>query len=134
MMLVPRRDFDLFDDFFKDDFFKSRSTTMMKTDIREKDDKYLIDVDLPGYSKENIDLSLKDGYLSVSASVNNEVNEEEEKYVRRERYVGECSRSFYVGEDVSEEDITAEFKDGILKIEVHKKKKQVIESKKIEIK
>ena len=134
MMLVPRRDFDMFDDFFKDDFFKPRTTPLMKSDIREKEDKYLIDMDLPGCSKENIDISLKDGYLNISATLTNEVNEEEEHFVRRERYTGECSRRFYVGEEVTEEDISAEFKDGILKIEVPKKEKKTIEAKKIEIK
>ena len=126
MMLVPRRNsFDLFDNFFEDDFFPKRERNLMKTDIREKKDKYIVDVDLPGFEKDNIDLTLKNGYLEISAKVEKEDNnEDEEKFVRRERFYGECSRSFYVGEDITEEDIDAEFKNGILKIEVPKKEEQ----------
>ena len=127
MMLVPR-DFDLFDDFFGDEFlprheyFGRRERNMMKTDIKEKKDKYLLDIDLPGFNKENIDISLNKGYLNIKAKVDKEEkNDEDEKFVRRERYYGECSRSFYVGDDIKEEDINAEFKNGILQIEVPKK-------------
>lgn len=136
MMLVPRNSFDMFDDFFRDDFFNRKETNLMKTDIKEKGDKYIIEIDLPGYSKDNINLSLKDGYLSISAKVEKEQNEdEEEKFVRRERFYGECSRSFYVGDNITEEDIAAEFKDGILKIDVPKKdERKQDEVKYIEIK
>lgn len=121
MMLVPRRNFDLFDDFFDDGFFSKKERNLMKTDIRETKDKYIIDIDLPGFDKENINLSLNKGYLEISAKVDKEENnDEEEKYVRKERFYGECSRSFYVGEDITKEDIQAEFKNGILKIEVPK--------------
>ncbi len=136
MMLVPRRNnFDLFDDFFEDDFFPRKERNLMKTDIREKDDKYLVDVDLPGFEKENINLSLENGYLNIHAKVEkNEENGKKEKYVRRERFFGECSRSFYVGEDIKEEDIHAEFKNGILKLEIPKKdQKKLNTSKQIEI-
>ena len=135
MMLVPHRDFDLFDDFFKGDFFPKKEN-LMKTDIKETKDNYLIEMDLPGYDKDNINLSLKDGYLSISAKVEKEENEnEEEKYVRKERFYGECSRSFYVGDNLTEEDISAEFKNGILKITVPKKEeKPSNETKYIEIK
>ena len=135
MMLVPRRNnFALFDDFFRDDFFKEKD--LMKTDIREKKNKYLIDIDLPGFDKENINLSLENGYLMVSAKAENENNDEEEKYVRQERFYGECSRSFYVGDEITEEDINAEFKNGTLKIEIPKKEetKKLPEKKQIEIK
>ena len=126
MMLVPRRNsFDLFDNFFEDDFFPRKERNLMRTDIREKKDKYIVDVDLPGFDKENINLTLKNGYLEISAKVEKEDNnEDEEKFVRRERFYGECSRSFYVGEDITEEDINAEFKNGILKIEIPKKEEQ----------
>lgn len=138
MMLVPRRNnFDLFDDFFGDDFFTRRQPSLMKTDIREKNDKYVIEMDLPGYEKENINLSLENGYLQVSAKVVQEDNDDEdERFVRQERYYGECSRSFYVGEDLTEEDIHAEFKNGILKVEVPKKDetKEIPAAKTIEIK
>jgi len=133
MMLVPRRkNFDLFDDFFEDDFFPKYERNLMKTDIREKKDKYIIDVDLPGYDKKNINLSLHNGYLNISAKVDKEEhNGEDEKFVRRERYVGECSRSFYVGDDIKEEDVHAEFNNGILKVFIPKKQ---IENKANEIK
>ena len=136
MMLVPRRNFDLFDDFFKDDFFTKKESNLMKTDIKETKDNYLIEMDLPGYDKDNINLSLKDGYLSISAKVEKEDKEnEEEKFVRRERFYGECSRSFYVGDNLTEEDISAEFKNGILRITVPKKEeKPSNETKYIEIK
>jgi len=138
MMLVPRRNsFDLFDDFFDDGFFPKKQRNLMRTDIKEKKNEYVIDIDLPGFSKENINLSLKNGYLDVSAKVEqNNDDEEESKFVRRERFYGECSRSFYVGEDITEEDINAEFKNGILKIEIPKKEevKKADETKQIEIK
>lgn len=137
MMLIPRRrDFDVFDEMFGDDFFPKNSSNLMKTDIREKKDKYIIDIDLPGYEKENISLSLNDGYLDVSAKVSKENKEDGEKFVRKERFFGECSRSFYVGEGITEEDINAEFKNGILKVEIPKKEetKKLPEVKHIEIK
>ena len=124
MMLVPRRNsFDLFDDFFEDSMFNKNSKNMMKTDIREKHDKYLIDIDLPGFEKENINISLDNGYLNIKAKseVNKEENDEKTKYLHKERFYGECSRSFYVGDDIEEKNINAEFKNGILKIEVPKK-------------
>lgn len=138
MMLVPRRNsFDLFDDFFDDSFFKKNTKNMMKTDIREKSDKYILDIDLPGFEKENINLSLENGYLNISAKSESEKEEhDEEKYLHKERFYGECSRSFYVGEDIEQKDINAEFKNGILKIEVPKKElnNETKETKQIEIK
>lgn len=139
MMLVPRRNnFDLFDDFFRDDDFLTRKErNLMKTDIREKKDKYIVEVDLPGFDKENINLSLNNGYLEINAKVEKEdKNEKEERYVRKERFFGECSRSFFVGEDITEEDINAEFKNGILRIDIPKKEEQKHEKeiKHIEIK
>jgi len=132
MMLVPRRNgFGLFDDFFEDEFFKERTRDLMRTDIREKDDKYIVDIDLPGFEKDNINLTLNNGYLEVSAKSEKENKDETEgKIVRQERFYGACSRKFYVGEDVVEENIQAEFKNGILKIEVPKKEK-TIENKNI---
>ena len=138
MMMIPRRNhFDLFDEMFRDPFFEGTESKVMKTDIKEKKDKYLIDIDLPGYDKEDIKMEISDGYLTVHASVNKEVDNEKEKgkYVRKERYVGECSRSFYVGENVSEDEIKAKFKNGTLTIEVPKKddKKELPEKKYIPI-
>lgn len=137
MMLVPRRNsFNLFDNFFDDDFFERKENSLMKTDIREQKDKYIVDIDLPGFQKENINLSLKNGYLEIKATVKkDDSNTDEEKYVRRERFYGECSRSFYVGDDIEEKDIEAEFKNGILKIEIPKKEEvKETETKQIEIK
>ena len=96
----------------------------------------IIDIDLPGYEKEGIKLNIQDGYLTVHASVNKEEKDEEKgKFVRRERYSGACSRSFYVGESVKEEDIKAKFRNGTLTIEVPKKeeKKELPETKYIPI-
>ena len=134
MMLVPRRNnFDLFDDFFDDRFF-NKERNLMKTDIRETGDRYIVDVDLPGFNKDNIKLSLDNGYLEISANIEKEDNNDDVKFLHRERFYGECSRRFYVGENISEEDINAEFKDGILKIEIPKKEvKKEEERKQIEI-
>lgn len=136
MMLMPRKNNSfLFDDFFDDDFFPRRENNLMRTDIREKNGKYIIDIDLPGFEKENIDLSLKNGYLNIKAKSQKENNDEEDgKIVRQERFYGECSRSFYLGDNVDEKDITAEFKNGILKISVLKKDEEKKEIKQIEIK
>ena len=139
MMIVPRRNsgFDLFDDFFKeDDFFTRKHASLMKTDIKETKNKFIIEVDLPGCVKENIDLSLNNGYLEISAKVVKESNNgDDEKYLRQERFYGECSRNFYVGDEITQKDIDAEFKNGILKIEVPKieEVEETPESKRIEI-
>ena len=137
MMMIPRRhDFDLIEDMFRDPFFDERESRVMKTDIKEKKDKYVIDIDLPGYEKENIKIEVEDGYLTVHASTNSNNEENEEgKFVRKVRYVGSCSRSFYVGEEVNDEDIKATFKNGTLKLEIPKKeeKKELPEKKYIQI-
>lgn len=138
MMMIPRRhnDFDLIEDMFRDPFFTNEESKIMKTDIKEKKDKYIIDIDLPGYEKENIKMSIEDGYLTVNASTNTEKEDKEEgKFVRKERYMGSCSRSFYVGDAVENEDIKASFKNGTLKIEIPKKenKKELPEVKYIPI-
>ena len=139
MLMIPKRrnEFDLFNDFFGgDDFFTRRESAIMKTDIKEKKDSYVIEMDLPGYEKENINLELKDGYLNVSAKVEKEEkNDENEKVVHKERFYGHCARSFYVGEQITEEDIKAEFKNGTLKVTVPKKeeRKELPEAKHIQI-
>ena len=138
MLMIPRRnDFDLFDDMFRAPFFHNNESKIMKTDIKEHDDNYSITIDLPGYEKENIKAEVDDGYLTITATTDskNEEKEEKGKFVRRERYFGECSRSFYVGEDVQTEDIKASFKNGTLKLVVPKKEetKELPEKKYIEI-
>lgn len=118
MMLLPRV-FD--DDFFRDDFFKGEKNQLMKTDIRESENGFSLDVDLPGYKKEDIKVDVTNGYLTIHAKTSSEKNEEEKgKYVRRERFMGECSRSFYVGEDIEQDDIKASFKNGILSLDIPK--------------
>ena len=137
MMMIPRRhDFDLWDEMFRDPFFTEGESKLMKTDIKEKKDKYLIDIDLPGYEKEGIKVEIQDGYLTVHAKINkSEDDNEKGKYVRKERYTGECSRSFYVGDNVKEEDIKAKFTNGTLRLEIPKKedKKEIEEKKYIPI-
>ena len=138
MMMIPRikNEFDLLGEMFADPFFTEHESKIMKTDIKEKKDKYLICIELPGYQKENIKIDVEDGYLTVYAEINSDNEEKEEgKFVRKERYVGSCSRSFYVENEVKSEDIKASFKNGILKIEVPKKeyKKELPEKKYIQI-
>ena len=137
MMMIPkRRDFDLLDDMFGGVFFNEGESKLMKTDIKEKKDEYIIDIDLPGYEKEGIKLNIQDGYLTVHATVNKEEKDEEKgKFVRQERYSVECSRSFQVCENVTENEIKAKFKNGTLTIEIPKKeeKKELPEKKYIPI-
>lgn len=139
MMMIPRKgnEFDLFDSMFGEDpFFRREPNKLMKTDIKEKKDKYLIDIDLPGYSKEDIKIDIENGYLNIHAETHTENDDEEDsKYVRKERFFGECSRSFYIGDDITEEDIKASFRNGTLTIEVPKKesKKEIPEKKYIQI-
>ena len=120
MMLMPKI-FD--DDFFRDDFFDRKDRmnfNLMKTDIREDDKSYLLEVDLPGYSKDDIKIDITDGYLTINAKVEKENNDDSKNYVRRERFTGEVSRSFYVGDDIKEDEVKASFKNGILTLEVPK--------------
>ena len=132
---------NLFDDFF-DDFYKpvrrevapaQRRNMVMKTDVKENENGYELAIDLPGYKKEDVKAELKDGYLTITASTstNNDEKDENGKYIRRERYMGSCSRSFYVGEHLDQEDIKAKFEDGVLKVDVPKKEaKPEVEEKK----
>ena len=134
MMMLPRRnEFNLLDDIFGD--FNYAENKVMKTDIKEHKDKYSIMIDLPGYNKDDIKISIEDGYLTVSATINkNEEEKEHGKFVRRERYFGECSRSFYVGDNVLVDDIKASFKNGTLNLSIPKKEqKQITEKKYVQI-
>lgn len=107
---------------------------LMKTDIKETDTGFEMEMDIPGFKKDEIEVSLDNGYLTVSAakSLNQDVQEEGSgRYIRKERYAGSCQRSFYVGENLTEEDIKGEFKHGILKLFVPKKEQEpVVEEKK----
>ena len=113
---------NLFDDFMDFPFGGKKINTMMKTDIRDTDSSYELDIDMPGFKKEDIKAQLKDGYLTISASTsaNNDEQDKDGRYIRRERYAGSCSRSFYVGEGVKEEEIRAKFENGILKLSIPK--------------
>ncbi len=117
MNLIPRK-FYLGDDFF-DDFFEPAVKEQMKCDIYEKDGKYHIIMDVPGYDKEDINIEVDNGYLTISAETKEEENEEKKNYIRRERRYGKFSRSFYVG-DIDADSIEAEFKKGTLKVCVPK--------------
>ena len=133
MMMIPRRknEFDLFDEMFNDPFFTRGENKLMRTDIKEKNDHYELEVDLPGYEKENIKIELSDGYLTIHASMNKSVDDEKDsKYVHKERYVGNSSRSFYVGDNVKDEDIKATFKNGTLKLTFPKDKQEKQDEKK----
>ena len=136
---------NLFDEFFNDFTRPSKSlmryqtptSNVMRTDIKETQNGYELDIDLPGYKKSDVQAELKEGYLTISASTRKDESEKDKdgKYLRRERYYGSCSRSFYVGDAVTQEDIKARFEDGILKVSVPKKeaKPEVEESKYIAI-
>ena len=143
-MLMPSIFNDnVFDDFFDFPFYDDRAekklyghhaANLMKTDIQEHEDGYTLEMDLPGFKKEEIKVELNNGYMTISAAKGLDEDEKDKKsgkQIRRERYTGSCQRSFYVGEDVTEEDIKAEFKHGILKLFVPKKEaKPAVEQKK----
>ena len=123
-----------FDDFF-DDFFTptKRAQSCMKTDILDKEDGYELQIDVPGFDKDDIKISLDNGYLTVEAKVEKESEDKNTHYLKRERYVGASARSFYVGEDISEKDIQANYEKGMLKLMVPKQGTNVKEKKYIEI-
>lgn len=140
-MLLPRVfSDDLFDDFFNfnefpffDDrderklekkLYGHRARNLMKTDVRETEKDYELIIDLPGFKKDEVKVSLENGYLTIGAEKGLDEEEKEKKtgrYIRRERYAGSCQRSFYVDEDITQDDIKGEFKHGILKLSIPKK-------------
>ena len=125
---------DMFDNMFRAPVFGGQS--LMKTDVREKDGKYILDIEIPGYKKEDVKISLYNGNLTVTAEKhsNNEEKDAEGRILRQERYNGTCSRSFYVGEGIKDSDVHASFENGILKIELPtEQKKEEQEKKFIEI-
>lgn len=127
---------NMFDEIFDSPFAGFRTHDLMNTDVKETDEGYEVTIDMPGVKKENLKAELKDGYLMVSATTDysNDVKDDE-KYIRRERYSGSFSRSFYVGENVKQEDIKAKFEDGTLKLLIPRKEieKQVEQKKYIAI-
>lgn len=128
---------NLFDEFFDDNFgmlpmwngrnplYGKHAKNLMKTDVRETEDTYEVDIDLPGFKKDEISVDLEDGYLTIRAAKGLDKDEKDKKgkYIRQERYAGACSRSFYVG-DVEAEDVTAKYEDGILKLSMPKQAKK----------
>lgn len=126
--------FDDFDDFMDFPTIRKTSTgSLMKSDVKDAGDHFELEMDLPGFKKEDVKLQLQDGVLQVEASTKTENNEKDDngKYIRRERFQGTCTRSFYVGENLTEEDIKAKFTDGVLTVTVPKKEeKPQIEEKK----
>ena len=124
---------NMFDDFFSDPFgmmvpqsrdplYGKHGKNLMKTDVRETESSYELDIDLPGFKKDEVSIDLKDGYLTISAAkgLDKDAEDKKGKYIRQERYAGACSRSFYVGWDVEPDEISAKFESGILQISVPK--------------
>ena len=111
--------------------YGKEAANLMRTDVKDTASAYEIEIELPGVKKENVKAELKNGYLTITASTgsNKEEKQENGTYIRRERYAGTCSRSFYVGDEMKQEDIKAKFEDGVLKITVPKKEeKPVVEN------
>ena len=125
--------FDRFDREFwgrKNPLYGKHAKNMMKTDIREHDEGYELDVDLPGFKKDEISVQLDNGYLTISAAKGLDKDEQDKKgkYIRKERYAGTMQRSFYVGDAVTQEDVKAKFEDGILKPSLPKKNAKAVEA------
>ena len=118
--MIKNDNYGILDPLFDELFFGNKNKhEVMKTDIKDEGDHYLMKIDLPEVKKENIKLSLEDGYLIVSAKFDyNNEDKEKNNYIRRERHYGNCSRSYYLGEDVTEEDIKAKLQDGVLTLNV----------------
>ena len=132
---------DLFDDFFGDPFemmvpqsrnplYGKHAKNLMKTDVRETENSFEVDMDLPGFKKDEVNLELKDGYLTVSAdkALDKDKKDNEGRYIRQERWSGSCSRSFYVGDTVKPEDVHAKFENGILQIALPKQEQKQLPS------
>ena len=144
-MLMPRIFGEsLFDDLMdfrfptEEEFFGKRNPlfgkhgkNLMKTDIREKDESYELDIDLPGFKKDEVKAKLENGFLTISAEkgLDRDQKDNEGRFIRQERYAGAMSRSFYVGDSVKQEDITAKFEDGILRLSVPKQEMKKLENK-----
>ena len=132
---------NLFDEFFNEPFamvapqghnplYGKHAKNLMKTDVRETENSFEVDMDLPGFKKDEVNLELKDGYLTVSAdkALDKDKKDNEGRYIRQERWSGSCSRSFYVGENVKPEDVHAKFEDGILRLSLPKQEQKQLPS------
>lgn len=136
MMVPMRRNRNLLSELMTDPFdaffnaasapMQKMSPTLMRTDIKETDAGFELTIDLPGFKKDDVQAELKDGYLTITAQTQSESEDKDEEgtYVRKERFSGKCSRTFYVGDDIEEDDIKAKFEDGVLRIAVPKKQEQ----------
>ena len=136
MMVPMRRNRNFLSDLMTDPFdalfdaatapVQKMTPTLIRTDIKETDGGYELVIDMPGFKKDDVQAELKDGYLTITAQTKTESEDKDEKgtYVRKERFSGKCSRTFYVGDDIEEDDIKAKFEDGTLKIDVPKKQEQ----------
>ena len=136
---------NLFDDWmdsFEEEFFGRKNPlygkhakNMMKTDVRETDGTYEVDIDLPGFKKEDISVSFENGYLTVSTNktLDRDDKDKDGKYIRQERYAGSMSRSFFIGKNIPKVDIKAKYEDGVLRLSVPKKDIKVIENNTISI-
>ena len=116
----------------KNPLYGKNAKNLMKTDIREHNEGYELDIDLPGFKKDEITIDLDNGYLTISAAkgLDKDRQDKKGKYIRKERYAGAVQRSFYVGDAVTEEDVKAKFEDGILKLSIPKKDAKAVETKK----
>ena len=139
MMMPSSFGENLFDDWMDFSFpnvdkvlYGKNADHVMKTDVKETDEGYEVDIDLPGFKKDEVNAKLENGYLTISAAKGLDKDEQDKngKYIRKERYAGSMSRSFYVGEDITQEDIRARFEDGILRLAVPKKDKKQVEQRK----
>lgn len=132
MVYEPMRRNGMFSDMFDDMFTAPTSYGVMSTDIHKKDGDYILDIELPGYKKEDIKIALEKGTLSISAHKSETQEEKDAKgnLIRQERYTGEISRSFYVGDGIKDSDVKASYKDGILTISVPSEEKKQVEEKK----
>ncbi len=116
----------------KNPLYGKNEKNLMKTDVRETEDAYEIDIDLPGFKKDEVQAELHDGYITISAAKGLDKDEKDKKtgkYIRRERYAGSLSRTFYVGDGITQDEISAKFQDGILQLKVPKKEAGAVESK-----
>ena len=135
--------FDDFDSWFSDPvekrFFGKKNPlygkhakNMMKTDVRETDDAYEVDIDLPGFKKDEVTAELNDGYITISAAKGLDKDEKDKKtgkYIRKERYAGSMSRSFYIGEGITQDEISAKYENGILQLKIPKKTDKAVAGK-----
>lgn len=122
---------DVFDNMFNDSFFKG-TNNYMRTDVKEIDNNYVLEMELPGFNKDDISVELHEGYLTITGNKSSNVDEKDNNgnIIRQERYSGSCSRSFYVGDEVKQEDIKASYNNGELKISLPKTASKQIENRK----